>query len=149
MNILISACLLGLSCRYDGQSKSYPAVSALLKEKDIHLIPFCPEQGGGLATPRDPAERQGDTVRTKEGRDVTEPYLRGAAMALQLAQSFGCMTAVLKEKSPSCGSGRIYDGTFTRTLTAGDGVTAELLKKHGITVVGESQIERFLADYRK
>lgn len=149
MNVLISACLLGLACRYDGQSKTYSAVEALRKEADIHLIPFCPEQGGGLATPRDPAERQGDAVRTQSGRDVTKQYRRGAAMALELAKTFGCMTAVLKEKSPSCGSGRIYDGTFTRTLTAGDGVTAELLKKHGITVVGESQIERFLADYRK
>ena len=149
MNVLISACLLGLACRYDGQSKTYSAVEALRKEADIHLIPFCPEQGGGLATPRDPAERQGDAVRTQSGRDVTKQYRRGAAMALELAKTFGCMTAVLKEKSPSCGSGRIYDGTFTRTLTAGEGVTAELLKKHGITVVGESQIERFLADYRK
>lgn len=149
MNVLISACLLGLACRYDGQSKTYSAVEALRKEADIHLIPFCPEQGGGLATPRDPAERQGDAVRTQSGRDVTKQYRRGAAMALELAKTFGCAVAVLKEKSPSCGSGRIYDGTFTRTLTAGDGVTAELLKKHGITVVGESQIERFLADYRK
>lgn len=146
MNVLISACLLGLACRYDGQRKEYSAVEELLKERDIHLIPFCPEQGGGLATPRDPAERQGDAVRTQSGRDVTEQYRRGAAMALNLAQTFGCAVAVLKEKSPSCGSGRIYDGTFTRTLTAGDGVTAELLKKHGIAVIGESQIEAFLAN---
>ena len=76
---------------------------------------------------------------------MTEQYRRGAAMALNLAQTFGCTVAVLKEKSPSCGSGRIYDGTFTRTLTAGDGVTAELLKNYGITVVGESQIEKFLS----
>lgn len=145
MNVLISACLLGLACRYDGQSKGYSAVEALLKEADIHLIPFCPEQCGGLATPRDPAERQGGAVRTQGGRDVTEQYRRGAAMALNLAKTFGCTVAVLKEKSPSCGSGRIYDGTFTRTLTAGDGVTAELLKNHGITVVGESQIENFLS----
>ena len=154
MNVLISACLLGLACRYDGQSKGYSAVEALLKEADIHLIPFCPEQGGGLATPRDPAERQGGAVRTKSGRDVTEQYRRGAAMALNLAKTFGCTVnlaktfgctvAVLKEKSPSCGSGRIYDGTFTRTLTAGDGVTAELLKKHGIIVIGESRISDYL-----
>ncbi len=145
MNVLISACLLGLACRYDGQSKAYSAVEGLLKETGIHLIPFCPEQGGGLATPRDPAERQGDAVRTQNGRDVTEQYRRGAAMALELAKTFGCVAAVLKEKSPSCGSGRIYDGTFSRTLTAGDGVTAELLKNYGITVVGESQIEHFLS----
>ena len=145
MNVLISACLLGLACRYDGQRKEYSAVEGLLKEADIHLIPFCPEQVGGLATPRDPAERQGDAVRTQSGRDVTEQYRCGAAMALELAKTFGCTVAVLKEKSPSCGSGRIYDGTFTRTLTAGDGVTAELLKNYGITVVGESQIEKFLS----
>ena len=135
MNVLIApACWAFLPCRYDGQSKGYSAVEALLKEADIHLIPFCPEQGGGLATPRDPAERQGGAVRTKSGRDVTEQYRRGAAMALNLAKTFGCTVAVLKETSPSCGSGRIYDGTFTRTLTAGDGRTARQLKKNfGIT----------------
>ena len=119
MNVLISACLLGLACRYDGQSKTYSAVEALRKEADIHLIPFCPEQGGGLATPRDPAERQGDAVRTQSGRDVTKQYRRGAAMALELAKTFGCMTAVLKE---SCvlRRRRIYDGTFTRRRR-GDG----------------------------
>lgn len=145
MNVLISACLLGLACRYDGKSKTYDAVSLLTEREDIHLIPCCPEQAGGLATPRDPAERQGDAVRTKAGQDVTEAYCRGAEQALFLARKFGCAVAVLKEKSPSCGSGSIYDGTFSRRLTKGDGVTAEVLKKHGIAVVGESQIARFLA----
>lgn len=148
MNILISACLLGFRCRYDGQRKVYPEAELLMKEKDIHIVPFCPEQAGGLATPRDPAERKGQKVVTCAGRDVTEQYARGAEQALYLAQKFGCDLAVLKEKSPSCGSGKIYDGTFTRTLTDGDGVTAELLKKHGIAVIGESQIEHFLSRAR-
>ena len=141
MNILISACLLGLRCRYDGQQKVYPEAERLMKEKDIHVVPFCPEQAGGLATPRDPAERKGRKVVTCAGCDVTEQYARGAEQALYIARKFGCALAVLKEKSPSCGSGKIYDGTFTRTLTDGNGVTAELLKAHGIAVVGESQIE--------
>lgn len=140
MNVLISACLLGLSCRYDGQSKQYPAVSQLQQREDIHLIPFCPEQAGGLPTPRDPSERKGEAVITSGGRDVTEAYRRGARQALELARLFHCSLAVLKEKSPSCGCGRIYDGSFTRTLTDGDGVTTQLLKENGLTVIGEGQI---------
>ena len=143
MKLLVSACLLGVGCRYDGKSNQLPQYKRLLKEHTC--IPVCPEQLGGLPTPRCPAERLGGKIVTEDGRDVTEQYRCGAAMALELAKTFGCTVAVLKEKSPSCGSGRIYDGTFTRTLTAGDGVTAELLKNYGITVVGESQIEKFLS----
>lgn len=143
-SILISACLLGQYCRYDGKQKTYDAVQALLRRDDIQLIPVCPEQAGGLATPRPPAERQGDRVVTEDGRDVTEQYHRGAAAALFWARLFHCHLAVLKEKSPSCGCGRIYDGTFSRTLTAGDGVTAELLQNEGIQIVGESGIARLL-----
>lgn len=108
------------------------------------LIPVCPEQLGGLPTPRPPAERQGEQVMTASGTDVTEQYRRGAEETLRLCRLFGCKAAVLKERSPSCGRGRIYDGTHTRTLTAGDGITAELLMKHGITVYGESQIKELL-----
>ena len=136
MRILVSACLLGMACRYDGQSKGNEAVCALAAAHA--LVPFCPEIYGGLPTPRTPAERQGERVVTRDGRDVTENYRRGAEEALRLAQALGCECAVLKERSPSCGAGEIYDGTFTGTLTRGDGVTAELFKRAGIPVLGES-----------
>lgn len=138
--IIISACLLGQSCRYDGQCRNYPEIAALRSREDVVLIPVCPEQAGGLATPRPAAERSESGVFTRDGRDVTAEYELGAREALRLARLYGCRWAVLKEKSPSCGSGRIYDGTFTRTLTAGDGVTAALFRKEGISVVGESRI---------
>ena len=99
---------------------------------------MCPEQLGGLATPRQPAERQGDRVVTKEGTDVTEEYRRGAEETLKLARLFQCRAAILKERSPSCGSGRIYDGSFSSTLTDGDGTAAEALKAAGIPVAGET-----------
>lgn len=141
MKILISACLLGVCCRYDGASKPHPLAGELAKRHT--LVPVCPEQLGGLATPRPPAERRGEHVVTREG-DVTEPYRRGAGEALQLCRLLGCEAAVLKERSPSCGRGEIYDGTFTGTLTAGDGVTAALLRDHGVPVYGESQIRKLL-----
>lgn len=144
MNILISACLLGLACRYDGRSKEYPGISQLMSAHT--LIPFCPECYGGLPTPRAPAERQDDRVVTKEGQDVTAQYVKGAWEALKAAERCGCIWAVLKERSPSCGSGSIYDGTFTGTLIPGDGVTAQLLKAHGITVIGESQLNLLLEE---
>lgn len=140
MNILISACLLGQYCRYDGQTKVYPQVQALLVRDDIHLIPVCPEQCGGLATPRPAAERQGKRVVTTNGSDVTAQYQRGAEAALYWARLFHCTKAILKEKSPSCGHGQIYDGTFSRTLTAGDGVTVELLRAEGLEIIGESDL---------
>ncbi|WP_278969499.1 MULTISPECIES: DUF523 domain-containing protein [Megasphaera] len=140
MNILISACLLGQYCRYDGKTKVYPQVQALLNRDDIHLIPVCPEQCGGLATPRPAAERQGKRVVTTNGSDVTAQYQRGAEAALYWARLFHCTKAILKEKSPSCGHGQIYDGTFSRTLTAGDGVTAELLRAEGLEITGESDL---------
>ena len=141
MKILISACLLGACCRYDGASKAHP-LAALLAERHT-LVPVCPEQLGGLPTPRPPAERRGGRVVTQSG-DVTEQYLRGAEETLKLCKLLGCEAAVLKERSPSCGRGQVYDGTFSGTLTAGDGVTAELLADHGIPVYGESQIEKLL-----
>ena len=139
--MLISACLLGACCRYDGASKAHP-LAALLAERHT-LVPVCPEQLGGLPTPRPPAERRGGRVVTQSG-DVTEQYLRGAEETLKLCKLLGCEAAVLKERSPSCGRGQVYDGTFSGTLTAGDGVTAELLAAHGIPVYGESQIEKLL-----
>ena len=141
-NLLISACLLGVQCRYDGGSKPVMPTVALMEQ--YHLIPICPEQLGGLPTPRKPSERRGDRVVMNDGRDVTAEYRRGAEETLRLARLYGCTAAVLKERSPSCGCGRIYDGTFTGTLTDGDGVTAALLKENGIKVYGESELEKLL-----
>ena len=138
MTILVSACLLGCPCRYDGKSKPNDGVLALMEHHT--LIPVCPEQMGGLATPRPPAERKGDGVFTENDTDATAQYRRGAEEALRLARLYGCTCAILKERSPSCGSGEIYDGRFSRTLIEGDGVTAALLKQNGIAVYGESEV---------
>lgn len=140
--ILISACLLGVRCRYDGGSKPQEPILRLMEK--YTLIPVCPEQLGGLPTPRLPSERIGAQVVMKDGTDVTAAYRRGAEEALRLARLFGCRRAVLKERSPSCGSGAVYDGTFTGTVIPGDGVTAQLLKANGIQVVGESLAEELL-----
>lgn len=140
MNILVSACLLGIRCRYDGKCKPCPQI-ALLKEKH-NLIPVCPECYGGLPIPREPSEIRGDKVFSKNGKDVTKEYQRGAQAALQLAKLFDCKFAVLKEKSPSCGNGKIHNGLFDGGLIDGDGITAALLKENGITVLGESDLSR-------
>jgi len=139
--VLVSACLLGLGCRYDSRERADERVLKLLGREDVVLIPVCPEQLGGMATPRAPAERKEDGVWNQKGENVTEYYQKGARQVLELARLYCCRYAVLKERSPSCGCGRIYDGTFTKTLTQGDGVTAELLKGHGIRVVGESELK--------
>ena len=140
--ILVSACLLGMNCRYNGKGELNSQVLAL--SRDAVLIPFCPEIYGGLATPRDPAERQGEKVMTAAGAGVTEQYKKGAEEALRLARLYGCRAAVLKERSPSCGRGQIYDGTYTRRLIPGDGVTARLLEQEQIPVFGETSCGRCL-----
>ena len=137
--ILISACLLGIACRYDGKEMGIDAVDEL--KHYAHLIPVCPEVYGGLTTPRVPAERVGDRNITANGVDVTNEYVQGATMMMKLEKTFHCRYALLKEKSPSCGYGLIYDGTFTNTLTEGEGVFASMLAKEGIQVYGESQID--------
>ena len=142
MNILVSACLLGMCCRYDGRSRPDPNVLALIKTHD--LIPVCPEQAGGLKTPRPPAEIKNGRVITSEGEDVTENYRKGAEVAQKLAELYDCRIAVMKERSPSCSPDLVYDGSFTKTLVPGPGVTAALLKENGITVLGESEIKKLL-----
>lgn len=137
-SILVSACLLGTPCRYDGKSKANPDVLALCAR--YNLIPVCPEVAGGLPTPRVPSERIGDKVMMRDGRDVTDNYRSGALEALRLCRLHNIKIAILKERSPSCGKGEIYDGSFSGRLTARDGVTAELLTKEGIRVIGESEI---------
>ena len=141
-NILISACLLGLPCRYDGKEGTALDVEKLRER--YNLIPVCPEIFGGLETPRSPSERVGKRVIMKSGRDVTENFSRGAHAALRLCEIFNCKAAILKERSPSCGSKGIYDGSFSGTLTDGLGVTAEYLLNNGIKVLGESEISELL-----
>jgi uncharacterized protein YbbK (DUF523 family) len=138
-NVLISACLLGVACRYDGLSK--PLDDKVLHDlkSRYHLIPICPEIFGGLPTPRIPAEIGKDRrVFRRDGVEVSAEYQKGAHEALRLAMLFDCKTAILKERSPSCGSGEIYDGSFTGSKIFADGITAELLKANGIRVIGES-----------
>ena len=139
MTILVSACLLGCSCRYDGTAKADPRVLALMERHT--LIPVCPEQLGGLPTPRLPSERREGGVFDRGGKNVTPQYRQGAEEVLRLARLYGCTHAVLKERSPSCGSGQIYDGSFSHVLVPGSGVAAELLAQNGITVLGESQAD--------
>ena len=137
--LIVSACLLGVRCNHLGGASPSRAVAAL---KSTHrLIPVCPETAGGMSTPRPASERQPDgTVRAADGTDVTEWYLRGAEHTVRLARATGAMRAVLKARSPSCGCGEIYDGTFTRTLVAGEGVTAELLRLAGVEVVTDTAL---------
>ena len=138
--ILVSACLLGEACRYDAQSK--PCLEVIALSEKYRIIPVCPEVLGGLPTPRTPSEIVGDRVLMRDGTDVTAHYRKGAEAALRIARENGCTRAILKERSPSCGCGRIYDGSFTGTLTEGFGVTAALLRENGISVVGETQIDQ-------
>lgn len=143
--VLISACLAGRACRFDGGTNPDDQVGRLVAEGRAVLI--CPEEDGGLPTPRPPAEIVGGDgadvlkgtarVLTKAGLDVTEEYISGARLALESARAAGAESAILKARSPSCGNGCIYDGSFSRTPKEGDGVTAALLKAEGIEVVSE------------
>jgi uncharacterized protein YbbK (DUF523 family) len=136
--IIVSACLAGVNCRYDGGTKPCAAVIRLVAEEQA--IPVCPEQLGGLPTPRLPAEQVGEKVIRKDGLDVTAEFMRGAREALKIARLVGAKTAILKARSPSCGSGKIYDGSFTGRLVDGDGVFAGLCKKEGIEVRTEEEL---------
>jgi len=149
--IIVSACLLGVQCRYNGTGGELERMPELMELAE--LIPVCPEILGGLPTPRPAAERRGDRVVTCEGGDVTQEYLRGAQQSMHLAQRFNAQLALMKERSPSCGAGEIYDGSFTHTRVPGDGMTSALLKANGIEVYGESRIpeliERLKEENRK
>ncbi|MCT9930915.1 DUF523 domain-containing protein [Planotetraspora sp. A-T 1434] len=149
--ILVSACLLGSRVRYDGGAKTSDDELLAAWRAEGRLVPFCPEVEGGLPVPRPPAEIEGGVggaavltgaarILTPDGEDVTNAFLSGAQRALAVAQSFGVRLAILKEGSPSCGSLRIYDGTFRGRLTPGRGVTAALLELNGIRVFGEDRI---------
>lgn len=143
MNVLVSACLLGIHCRYDGMDNFIEEMN-LLKDK-YHLIPVCPEIYGGLSTPREPAEQREKKVFTRSGTDVTSAFEKGADEILKLVKFYNCKYAILKERSPSCGFGQIYDGTFSKTLIPGNGILADLLYKNGIQIIGESKLEEFIS----
>ena len=141
MNILVSHCFLGEPCRYDGASRLDRQVIELHRAGH-NLIPVCPELLGGLDVPRAPAEIQHDgRVVTQDGADVTAAYRAGAERAVEIAKENGCAVAVLKARSPSCGCGEIYDGTFTRTLKPGWGVAAKLLEEAGLEVMDEEHLQ--------
>jgi len=135
---ICSACLLGIICRYDEKYKPNEKVINLAK-KEI-LIPVCPEQLGGLPTPRGGVELKEKMAITKSGKDVTNNFTKGAEQVLQIAKTLGIKDAILKQRSPSCGCGQIYDGTFSGKIIKGDGITAALLKKNGIKVISEEDL---------
>lgn len=137
--ILVSACLFGCDCRYKGDNCKNQDLLELAKRHT--LVPVCPEQLGGLSTPRHPAEICGDKVISDVGKDVTGEYQKGAETALYIAKTVGADAAVLKANSPSCGKGVIYDGTFTGQKTAGNGVTAKAFLEAGIPIFTENEID--------
>lgn len=136
--ILVSACLLGIDVKYDGTNNKNDKVLEYIKDKEV--IPVCPEIMGGLSTPRIPSEIIGDKVINKEGVDVTNNFYKGAEETLKLCKLFNIKKAILKKKSPSCGVGLIYDGTFANNLVEGYGATAKLLKENGIELLTEDDL---------
>ncbi len=139
--LLVSACLLGENCKYSGGNNALPRETLAALAERFRLVPVCPEHDGGLPTPRLPSERRGERIVNRAGEDVTAAFERGAALALKKARDCGCRLALLKERSPSCGSGKIYDGSFSGTLIPGEGVTAALLRQQGLTVFSEERME--------
>ena len=142
--LLISACLLGFACRYDGGTNALDADTLAALRERYALVPVCPETAGGLPIPRAPSERQGALVLARDGADVTAAFSRGAEIARVLAARFGCRKALFKERSPSCGAGEIYDGSFSHTRIPGDGCTTEALRAEGVAIFGESEAEQLL-----
>ncbi len=138
--LIVSACLLGVACTHVGRASTSEAVVAL--GRDRRLIPICPETVGGLPTPRPAAEvQQSGRIETAAGDDVTDAYARGAAHTVRLAAATGAAGAVLKARSPSCGCHEVYDGSFSRTRVAGEGVTARALRVAGVPVCSEEDVE--------
>ncbi len=138
--ILVSACLLGENCKYNGKSNKNDEIIALAKKYE--LIPACAEVLGGLSTPRSPSEIMGDRVININGEDVTANYRNGARRALEIALENDCKIAILKANSPSCGNKMVYDGTFTGTLKKGEGILAKMLAENKIKVLNEKEIDK-------
>jgi uncharacterized protein YbbK (DUF523 family) len=135
---IVSACLAGVNCAYDGKHRACEKVIQMVKKGEA--LPLCPEQLGGLPTPRIPAEIQQGRVINMQGEDITEIFHRGAVEALNIALLTGCRQAILKTNSPSCGKGTIYDGTFNHVKIKGNGIFAELLLKHGISIKTDEEL---------
>lgn len=146
MKIIVSACLLGENCRYDGDNNLIPNLIDNLQ--NFETIPVCPEVLGGLATPRPSAEIKDKRVITNTRTDVTKEFLEGAEKTLEIAKNNNCTIAILKEKSPSCGSCKIYDGTFTRNLIDGEGITTKLLRENDIAVLNELNYLDFIREIK-
>lgn len=145
-SILISSCLTGCCVRYDGGSKPLSKDVLSLLKSQFNLVAVCPEMLGGLPCPRRPSEITSDsTVKTAEGQDVSLFFIKGAHSTLNICKNYRIRTAVLKSKSPSCGVGIIYDGSFTGRTIPGNGITAELLKQNGISILTEDQVNQLLA----
>ena len=152
--VLISACLIDVHCRFDGASKHFAQFDAALKAG--RLLPLCPEVAGGLGVPREPAHIIGGdgaavldgtaTVRTSSGRDVTQEFVRGAQAVLTLARANQVKLAVLKQRSPSCGTGQLRSIEGDRF--AGFGITAELLRRNGIEVISEDEWASWISKIR-
>lgn len=144
MKYVVSACLMGDNCKYNGGNNYSKEVVAFLKDKEF--IKVCPECLGGLSTPRVPSEIVLDKVINQEGSDVTNEYHLGAKKTLEIAKACYAQCAILKSKSPSCGCGLIYDGTFSRKLIPGDGITTKLLKENGIFVINSDELDKLKED---
>ena len=136
--ILVSACLLGHNCKYNGKNNKNEKVLDYIKNK--HVIPICPEVFGGLTIPRLPSEIKDNKVINKTGKDVSDNFIRGANKTLEIAKKLNVKKALLKQNSPSCGCGRIYDGSFTNTIINGDGITTRILKENNIEVITEEDL---------
>ena len=146
--ILISACLVGDKCKYDGKSNYNPLIKELLEYYE--LVPFCPEVEGGLSIPRDPCEISKDQkVVSSKGRDVTRQFEDGAEKAYNICMYLGIRYAILKDNSPSCGSTSIYDGSFKSRLIKGEGITTKYLKEKGIRIIPDTEIEKFLEETKQ
>lgn len=144
MKILVSACLLGRDCKYNGGNNRNECLLEFLKDHEV--IPVCPEVLGGLPIPRDPAEIVGDTVRTGSGRSVDREYRIGAERALKIGMEAGAQLAILQSRSPSCGVKEIYDGSFTRRKIPGKGIFARVLEANGIPMVDIEDLKHFLEE---
>lgn len=137
---IVSACLCGENCRYDGKSTLSENIKRLVDEEKAIMV--CPEVDGGLPIPRHPCEIRNSKVVNNNNEDKTEEFVSGAKKVLELAKKHNIKKAILKEKSPSCGSSFIYDGTFSRKLIKGQGITTELLRKNGIAVISDEEFNK-------
>ncbi len=146
MKVAVSACLLGVPCRFDGRSKPSAAVQDFIERYSCQVVRICPEVMGGLSIPHPPHEQKlvGGQVRVvdSQGNDHTGMFLEGSRKACQTACAAGCTHAILKAKSPSCGVGEVYDGTFTDALVAGNGTAAQMMLDAGMKLATEKDIER-------